>query len=391
MTTESGARSRRAEERREGDRALFAHRIDVTLAAILVGFRVVGAGWLTLLAGIALASSDRPDVAIAWSAILLSWFWALLTVAVVRRRPEHLLAWPWLVLDLAVALWTLAAPLIDGSASAINYAGGFPIASVMLWAYARGFAGGFAAGAAASAVVISSTDYSASGKISTTVLYMATGLLVAWGAGVLRRNEAIRLALEEDLAAERAQRERSEERAELSARIHDSVLQTLALIQRRADDPQEVQTLARQQEHDLRSWLFAPSGGDLGDSLATAVTAVGREVEDRYRVKVDVVTVGDCELDDRLGALVHASREALVNAAKFSGVSDISVYVEVDPTQTAVYVRDRGAGFDVDGVDGNRRGITDSIVGRMERHGGSAVIRSEPGRGTEVELAMSRE
>jgi signal transduction histidine kinase len=290
---------------------------------------------------------------------------------------------------LAVALWTLAAPLVDGSASAINYAGGFPIASVMLWAYARGLPGGFAAGAAASLVVISSGDYSTSGKISTTVLYVMTGLLVAWGAGVLRRNEATRLELQEDLAAERAQRERSEERADLAARIHDSVLQTLALIQRRADDPQQVQSLARQQEHDLRSWLFAPSAGDLGDSLAAAVGATGREVEDRYQVKVDVVTVGDCELDERLGALVDASREALVNAAKFSGVSDIAVYLEVDPTQSAVYVRDRGAGFDPADVDADRRGIADSIVGRMERYGGTAVVRSAPGRGTPVSRRRS--
>ncbi len=227
MTTEAGVRGRRAEERREGDRALFAHRIDITLAAVLVGFRVVGAAWLTLLAGIALAATDRPDLVIVWSAIVLAWVWALLTVVVVRRRPEVLLEWAWLILDLAVALWTLAAPLIDSSGSAINYAGGFPIASVMLWAYARGLPGGISAGVAASVVVISSGDYSTSGKVSTTVLYVATGALVAWGAGILRRNEAARLELQEALAEERAQRERSDERAELAARVHDSVLQTL--------------------------------------------------------------------------------------------------------------------------------------------------------------------
>ena len=177
----------------------------------------------------------------------------------------------------------------------------------------------------------------------------------------------------------------------MAARIHDSVLQTLALIQRRAADPQEVQSLARQQEHDLRSWLYAPADGDLGDSLAAAMTAVGRAVEDRYQVKVEVVTVGDRALDERHQALVHASREALVNAAKFSGVSEIAVYAEADPAQTAVYVRDRGAGFDPRTVDGDRRGITDSIVGRMERNGGIAVVRSAPGRGTEIELTMARD
>ena len=192
-----------------------------------------------------------------------------------------------------------------------------------------------------------------------------------------------------DLASERRQRIRSEERAEVAAHLHDSVLQTLALIQRNADDPRAVVTMARRQERELRGWLFENEQGQLGaDTLAAALARVGEEVEGLHGVTIDVVAVGDLPLDDRAQALVAAAREAMVNAAKWSGDDTVSVYAEVRDGEAAVFVRDWGAGFDLDAVAPDRHGVRESIVDRMARHGGKAAVRSTPGEGTEVELRI---
>jgi len=192
-----------------------------------------------------------------------------------------------------------------------------------------------------------------------------------------------------DLSTERRERIRSQERAELAAHVHDSVLQTLALIQRHVDSPREVARLARGQERELRAWLYRPDG-QREAKLAAALEGVSAEVEDAYAVQVETVVVGDGEVDDRLAAVVQATREALVNAARHAGVSTVSLYAEVEPERVSVFVRDRGVGFDQGAVPDDRHGLHGSIVGRMERHGGTAAVRSAPGAGTEVELTMAR-
>jgi signal transduction histidine kinase/phage shock protein PspC (stress-responsive transcriptional regulator) len=192
------------------------------------------------------------------------------------------------------------------------------------------------------------------------------------------------------LADERAERIRSQERAELAAHLHDSVLQTLALMQRRAENPREVAGLARRQERELRAWLNG--GRPLGErgTLAAALELAAAEVEDDHGVAVDVVTVGDCPLDAGAEAIVAAAREALVNAAKFAGPEPVSVYAEVGDERVEVFVRDRGPGFDPGAVPDDRRGVRESIVGRMRRHGGDAVVHSGAGAGTEIELRLER-
>jgi signal transduction histidine kinase len=196
--------------------------------------------------------------------------------------------------------------------------------------------------------------------------------------------------LTHDLSAERQERIRSQERADVAAHIHDSVLQTLALIQRNAADARMVSSLARSQERELRAWLYGPPEVESGESLAAALQRVSDEIEDLHGVAVETVEVGDCPVDERVVALVSASREALANAARHSGAPCVSVYFEVEPDQVTVFVRDRGRGFELDEVPRDRRGIADSILWRMDRHGGKAVVRSEPGHGTEVELVMPR-
>jgi signal transduction histidine kinase len=195
-----------------------------------------------------------------------------------------------------------------------------------------------------------------------------------------------RLALERD--AERAARIRTEERADVAARVHDSVLQTLVLIQRHADEPRRVSSLARRQERELRGWLYADQPlGDDGSSLVTALTAAAADVEELHGVRVEIASSGDATPDN---ALVLAAREAMTNAAKFAGVEEIDVYAEVGDDAVAVFVRDRGVGFDPAAVPPDRKGIRESIMGRLERAGGSATVSSRPGGGTEVELRLPR-
>ncbi len=212
------------------------------------------------------------------------------------------------------------------------------------------------------------------------------GFLIVFGPWWLR--------LARDLAVERRERVRSEERANMAATVHDSVLQTLALIQRAAGDQGEVTRLARAQERELRAWLFEgrSPGSFTGEvsKVSQAVSVIEGDVEASHRVAVESVTVGDCELTVALRALLGAGREATVNAAKWSGAPSVSLFVEVEPAQVSVFVRDRGRGFDPNAVGDDRQGIAESIRARMARHGGRAVIRSAPGQGTEVELVMPR-
>jgi signal transduction histidine kinase len=198
------------------------------------------------------------------------------------------------------------------------------------------------------------------------------------------------LRLVRGLTEERTERIRSQERAEVAAHLHDSVLQTLALMQRRVDDPREVAALARRQERELRAWLNGRRAPGEADTVASSLEAAAAEVEEAHGVPVEVVAVGDAPLDKRGEALVAAAREALVNAAKFAGVEPVSLYAEVEPERIEVFVRDRGPGFDPARVPADRRGVRESIVGRMERHGGRAVVHTAPGEGTEIELVMKR-
>ena len=228
----------------------------------------------------------------------------------------------------------------------------------------------------------------AHGALSQMRDAVLAALAVAAGTAVVAGPWLIRMA--GDLAAERRERIRNQERAELAARVHDSVLHTLALIQRNVDDPREVGRLVRAQERDLRSWLYRPGTPAPSDRLGAAVEQAAGEVEDSYGVSVDVVVVGDAILDEALSGLVQAAREAMVNAAKSSGTQAMSVFVEVEDGVVSAFVRDRGRGFDLDAVGTDRYGIRQSIVGRMQRFGGTAQITTAPGEGTEVALTVPR-
>ena len=192
-----------------------------------------------------------------------------------------------------------------------------------------------------------------------------------------------------DRREERQRRIRADERAEMAAHLHDSVLQTLALVQR-SDDPARMAALARRQERELRGWLYGGSSEPNPSSVRAAVEHLAGVVEDRHGVVMDVVAVGDAPLDPAMESLVAAAGEAMTNAARWSGCATVSVYLEATPQEVDLFVRDRGAGFDPEAVNGDRRGIRDSIRGRLDRVGGRCEIVSSQGHGTEVRLHLDR-
>jgi signal transduction histidine kinase/phage shock protein PspC (stress-responsive transcriptional regulator) len=212
-------------------------------------------------------------------------------------------------------------------------------------------------------------------------LLAATAVLV----GVLLIAAPWAARLWQDFRREQVAAARATERADIAAHLHDSVLQTLALIQRQSSDAGAVTRLARAQERELRSWLYAgPQGSQ--ESLAAAVTEVAHEVEDLHGVPIDLVVTGDRPFEQHGAALSRAMREALLNAVRH-GRPPVTAYVEIGPSGVEAFVRDRGDGFDLEAVPEDRLGVRQSILGRMERHGGSARVRRRED-GTEVELRL---
>jgi signal transduction histidine kinase/phage shock protein PspC (stress-responsive transcriptional regulator) len=232
------------------------------------------------------------------------------------------------------------------------------------------------------AMLATMSDVRTIGRSLAGAAVVVAGIALMLGPGLAR--------LARNLGDERRQRILSEERADVAAHLHDGVLQTLALIQKRAGDDKEVRSLARRQERELRDWLYG--GPDLSepDGVAGLLRRELADVEDRYGVRLDAVLVGDAPLDEAARALVAAGREAARNAATHAGVDTVDVYLEVEPERVSLYVRDRGAGFDPAAVPADRRGLADSVLGRVRRHGGVAEVRSVPGEGTEIELSVPR-
>ncbi|WP_411137706.1 PspC domain-containing protein [Streptomyces sp. C10] len=252
----------------------------------------------------------------------------------------------------------------------------------------RGAAGVLLVGVGVTGIVVLQGSVRHLGSVLQAALAVVVGIALLAGPYLVR--------MAQDLSEERLMRIRAQERAEVAAHVHDSVLHTLTLIQRSADDPREVARLARAQERELRAWLYKPEGrGKEEDeepaTLAEAVRKSAAEVEDDHGVPIEVVVVGDCPLDEPLGAQMQAAREAMVNAAKYGGEGGaVQVFAEVEGRSVFVSVRDRGPGFDLDAVPTDRMGVRESIIGRMERHGGTARLRSAPEGGTVVELEMER-
>lgn len=257
-----------------------------------------------------------------------------------------------------------------------------------LFQLARGLAGVSLVGLGLAVFLVVRGSAAQLGTALTAAIAVLAGMALLAGPWLVRMSQ--------DLTEERTMRIRAQERAEVAAHVHDSVLHTLTLIQRSAGDAAEVRRLARAQERELRNWLYRPEGtgrdeAEEPETLADAVRRAAAEVEDKHGVPLEVVVVGDCPLDERLAAQMQAAREAMVNAAKYGGGGGpVQVYAEVEGRTVFVSVRDRGPGFDLGSVPADRMGVRESIIGRMRRYGGTARVRSAPDDGTEVELEMDR-
>lgn len=305
---------------------------------------------------------------------------------IISARRQTLLASPWfIVLDVAIAIFSMVAADWAGT---VVFAGGYPIAAIFGTIYSRGTWPGIAVAGALSVSALlrfpAVTGLTAA-DISLVIVYPFVAAAAAWAFSVIRSSDRARRRAEEALLAERTERARAEERTAMAVRIHDSVLQTLALIQRQANDPGKVTNVARRQERELRSWLYG-NGEPAEPGFREALREACAEVEEVTGVKADLVVVGNRDWDEAVEAIVLAGREAMVNAAKHAHVTEVSVYGEAAADRMAIYVRDRGKGFVPANVIAGRRGIEESIVSRMEQHGGRATIQSRPGAGTEVRL-----
>jgi signal transduction histidine kinase len=221
--------------------------------------------------------------------------------------------------------------------------------------------------------------------VVTAALSVLAGVALAIAPWLLRLNR--------ELIAERAGRARESERAEIAAHLHDSVLQTLALIQQRSEPGSDVARLARRQERELREWLFRSADGASENQIGAVdaeLRAHAAALEGEYPVRFEIVAVGVGEGVIAPAAIVAAAREAMLNASRHAG-GDVTVYLEATPDLVTVDVTDRGPGVQLDSLPEGRMGIRESILGRMERAGGTAKIVPGPGgSGTAVRLSVPR-
>lgn len=354
------------------------------LQRVAQGARLLGFGWwaalgvFTALAGTAV----RPEWVIISIGLAIVWM-AVSTVAY-RSDPATATSAGLVAGDLVLAAFALTfGTLLSVGADGITYYGGMPILAVVVAAI-RSRRAAWTSAVTLATITGGDLTFDAIASrnvvvpVSQIFVYVLGAFIATWALDVIRRSDAQIRAAGEALA-------RSEERSRISEHLHDSVLQTLALIQKASERPSEVVSLARRQERELREWLYGGERADEG-GLGEAIRRSAADVEDHYGVPVEVVVVGDLAPGSVADATAGAVREAMVNAAKHSGAPQVSVYVEVTSERVSAFVRDRGTGFEPASVAGDRRGISDSIEARMQRAGGRAVVRTSPERGTEWSL-----
>ena len=364
------------------ERKQFGPPVAFTIRRIAGGARLIGLVWMMVLVVVALARDAMTRPGVGWALVGLSAFWGVVAaIDQVRVRPAD----PWWITsgDAALAAFALVAPEVAGSSDL--FYGGFPGIAVVA-AAARQRSVGWIVAALLSVVTIARfqiADLSqALAQLSALVTYGMLAAIVGWAVHVIYRTDDARRLAEDQQA-------RAEEKAALAAHLHDSVLQTLALVQREASDPGRVASLARRQEQELRGWLYGNADGDAA-GLARSLEVAAGELEEAYGGKVEVVAVGDTTVEGPAKAILAAAREGMLNALKHSGAERIDVFLEVSPQNIKLFVRDRGVGFERLMIPADRAGIRDSIEGRIRAAGGNVEIKSLSGQGTEVRLEVPR-
>ncbi len=372
------------------DQPRWSDDLESTLLWITTGYRLFSAVWLSIL-GVVVVAGESTEVerpAVVTLTVVGVVGWAVLATGARIRTPSLARSWGFVAVDLAIGAWTVMAGTVAGT---IQFAGGYPLAGAFAAIYAFSTTGGIVGAAiltAAGLVPLLGQGQGLSQEVANAIAFLFSVGAATGVAATLRASDRRRVEAEAALAKERAERVRAEEHAEVAAHLHDSVLQTLALIQRDSNATPDIRGLARHQERELRGWLFPDqatatrSPGGFREALLAACA----EAEDLGSTKVEVVVVGDTGAPTE--TIVSAANEAIRNAQTHSGAELISVYGEVGDDEVLVFVKDRGLGFDPEAVDPSRHGVRESIVGRMDRSGGSAEIISSPGAGTEIRLRL---
>lgn len=358
--------------------------VNGTLRRLVVIFRVLAWVWMLILVSMTLSLDDAANRGVVIGAMGLATVWVGVTWWSARSG----------------AIGTLWFAAVDGLVSvALGFAttvagaddlfhGGMPMSWILVAAYAAGFLGAVPASIvlAAEQVAVHAMDGRGALGAAGSFVFIVFAVVVGWGFDALRAAEVRRIAAEEQLIEEQRARARQEERARLANRLHDSVLQSLLVVRRDADDSSRVRYLARREERRLRR-AISDLRSEHENSFRSALLEVCDDVEDTYGIEVDSLIKNDVLLTEALRDTVQAVREALVNAAKHSGESRVDLYSEATPTQLVVHVRDRGRGFD---EESRKRGggFDNSLMSRVRDAGGSVSILTAPGHGTEVSITM---
>jgi signal transduction histidine kinase len=362
-----------------------------TLLRTVLVFRLVAFVWMAILAGVTLVTDAEANDTYVWGSLLAGLVFTFVAISRGTGRPEFIRGWRFLAIDGVVALGIALAPWLAGASNI--YFGGYPISWLMfvIFALRLRFAIVGVALLIASQILganVSPQPFDAialvRSMLSNVVVVSILGLGFRWLRVMDRRREAA----EQELAEEREHRVRSEERAKLAGKLHDSAIQTLVVLQGNADEPEQVRRLARRQERELR-FLLSDMRADGQVRLADSLRAAANDVEDLHDVRIERVIIGDIDETGITDAVTTAAREALVNAAKHSGESKVHLFAEVTASTVTVLIRDRGVGFAPDGQN-EGFGLRSSIRGPIEQAGGSVEIRSSVGRGTAVELSVPR-
>jgi signal transduction histidine kinase len=358
--------------------------LETTLLRVAAGARSIGVAWMVVLGALVLERRFEWRVGVV---LLVAIAWGSGSLLLYRRNPSLVTGWWALALDLAIAGGAIAVSNLGLDQNRI--VGGYPLITVAI-AAVRGRRVAWAAAGVLLAVVIASVSRNPEQNVivenlSDIIFYAAGAFTFGWALEVLRGSDRERIGAERALLETEARHARAEERAEISRRLHDSVLQTLALIQRQAGDESEVVRLARAQERELRGWLFAAPEA-VGARFAERLQVEAADVEARYRCVIDVVVVGDCDVTAPVESLLAAGREAMVNAAVHAPGERVSVYAECEEGRCRLFVRDRGPGFALESIPAGRAGVRDSILGRIRAAGGRAELGAGPGTEWRLEV-----
>jgi signal transduction histidine kinase len=356
---------------------------DGTLRRIVVLLRVLGWAWMAALVTLTPSSDAGVDMVVAYGALIAATVWTGATLWASGKSSQ--LGRPWFVLsDIAVALLVASASTAAGAENFFH--GGYPMSTIAVTAYAynMNMALVTASVVAAHQVVIHAIEDKGLLPAVGSVVFLVFAVIFGWGFDKLRAQERAFKLAQADLDRATDARIRHEERLELANRLHDSVLQTLDVMQRDADDPGQVRYLARRQERQLRRTI-SEYRSPYTCSTRAELQTVCDEVEDLHRIAIQSVVRGDAECDERLSTLLAATREALMNAAKHGGVDVIDLYAELGPKHVRLCIRDRGHGFDPT-TTATGSGLDHSLRRRTEEAGATVTVKSSPGEGTDVEI-----